>query len=165
MDVINSDARFDGFYAVCTSISSKKMPVAELINVNKGRWEIEESFQIMKTEFRSRPVYVQNNDRIKAHFTTCFLSLLVFRILEKEVNSRSANLITAPELVDTLRKMRISKIDKFYTGSFIRTNTTECIQNFAQMRCDCEVVTKGKMDSYVKNSKKLKKISSPKKES
>ena len=165
MDVINSDARFDGFYAVCTSISSQKMSVAELINVNKGRWEIEESFQIMKTEFRSRPVYVQNNDRIKAHFTTCFLSLLVFRILEKEVNSRSANLITAPELVDTLRKMRISKIDKFYTGSFIRTNTTECIQNFAQMRCDCEVVTKGKMDSYVKNSKKLKKISSPKKES
>ena len=119
----------------------------------------------MKTEFRSRPVYVSNNDRIKAHFTTCFLSLLVFRILEKEVNSRSASLITAPELVDTLRKMRISKIDKFYTGSFIRTNTTECIQNFAQMRCDCEVVTKGKMDSYVKNSKKLKKISSPKKES
>ena len=66
---ILEDARYDGFYAVSTNISPEVMPVKEIITVNKGRWEIEESFMIMKTEMRSRPVYLQNSERIKAHFT------------------------------------------------------------------------------------------------
>ncbi|MFR7818741.1 MAG: transposase [Clostridium sp.] len=60
-----------------------KGDVREIININKRRWEIEENFRIMKTEFESRPVYVQRDDRIKAHFLTCYISLLVYRLLEK----------------------------------------------------------------------------------
>lgn len=59
--------------------------VEQVLKINKRRWEIEENFQIMKSEFEARPVYVRRDDRIKAHFLTCYISLLVYRLLEKEL--------------------------------------------------------------------------------
>ena len=58
--------------------------VKEIIRINQQRWEIEENFRIMKTEFEARPVYVQRDDRIKAHFLTCYLSLLLYRLVREE---------------------------------------------------------------------------------
>jgi len=59
------------------------MSVEEIVRINQKRWEIEECFRIMKNEFKSRPVYHQNEDRIKAHFLTCFIALFLFRTLKK----------------------------------------------------------------------------------
>ena len=56
----------------------------EIIRINQQRWEIEENFRIMKTEFKARSVYVQRDDRIKAHFLTCYLSLLLYRLVREE---------------------------------------------------------------------------------
>ena len=67
-----------------------------LLRVNKGRWEIEESFRIMKDDFDARPAYVRRDDRIKAHFMTCFISLLIFRILEKKLGSSYTPLTYCP---------------------------------------------------------------------
>ena len=75
-DVINEEAKYDGFYAVCTNLEDN---VQDIIKINHRRWEIEESFRLMKSEFKSRPVYLSRDDRIKAHFTTCFLALTIFR--------------------------------------------------------------------------------------
>lgn len=71
---------YDGFYAVVTNLEDNP---AEIIKINKQRWEIEENFRIMKSDFEARPVYVQRDDRIKAHFLACYISLLVYRLLEK----------------------------------------------------------------------------------
>lgn len=71
---------YDGFYGVCTNLESS---VEEIVKINQRRWEIEESFRILKSEMRSRPVYLQKDERIKAHFLVCFLSLLIYRLLEK----------------------------------------------------------------------------------
>ena len=65
---------FDGFYAVCTNLEDDAQAI---IALNKNRWEIEECFRIMKSEFRARPVYLSREDRIKAYFTICFLALLI----------------------------------------------------------------------------------------
>ena len=56
----------------------------DIIRLNQRRWEIEESFRIMKTEFKARPVYLSREDRIRAHFFICFLSLMIYRYLEKK---------------------------------------------------------------------------------
>lgn len=77
---IREEAMYDGFYAVVTNLEDNP---AEIIKINKQRWEIEENFRIMKSDFEARPVYVQRDDRIKAHFLTCYISLLVYRLLEK----------------------------------------------------------------------------------
>ena len=80
MTNLNNEALYDGLYAVCTNLENS---VEDIIKVNHNRWEIEESFKIMKTEFKSRPVFLSREDRIKAHFMTCFLALVIFRHLEK----------------------------------------------------------------------------------
>ena len=72
---------YDGYYAICTDLVNDS--VEEIIRVSEQRWEIEESFRIMKTEFQARPVYLSREDRIQAHFLICYLSLMIYRILEK----------------------------------------------------------------------------------
>ena len=101
---IINEAMFDGFYAVCTTLEDS---IEEIIKVNKRRWEIEESFRILKSEFKSRPVYLKNDDRIKAHFTTCFLALLIYRILENKLDYK----FTTEEILGTLKNMNSLKID------------------------------------------------------
>jgi len=59
--------------------------LSRIINVNNKRWEIEECLIIMKSEFKSRPVYLSNYDRIEAHFITCFISLIIYRLLERNL--------------------------------------------------------------------------------
>src|SRR5699024_11330534 len=71
---IDNETKYDGFYAVCTNLESS---VEEIIKINKGRWKIEETFRTLKSEFRARPVYLQREVRIRSHFLTCFLSLLI----------------------------------------------------------------------------------------
>lgn len=82
-ELIMRESAYDGFYAVCTNLEGD---AKEIIKINRRRWEIEESFRIMKTEFKARPVYLSRDDRIKAHFTVCILALTVYRILEKKLN-------------------------------------------------------------------------------
>ncbi len=81
---IIEEAKYDGFTAVCTTLEDS---VSDILKVNHRRWEIEESFRIMKSEFKARPVYLQRDERIRAHFLTCFLSLLVYRLLEHKLMS------------------------------------------------------------------------------
>ena len=79
--------RLDLKNVICTldALNTQQDDVKEIIRVNKRRWEIEESFRILKTEFKARPVYLKRDDRIKAHFSICFLSLLIYRILENRL--------------------------------------------------------------------------------
>ena len=97
---INEESKYDGFYAVCTNLEDD---ASEIIKINKRRWEIEESFRIMKSEFKSRPVYLSREDRIKAHFTTCFLALLIFRYLEKKLDEQ----YTSSQIIETLRNYNL----------------------------------------------------------
>ena len=100
-DKISEEEQYDGFYAVCTDLLND--PVRDILNVSEGRWQIEECFRIMKTDFEARPVFLSREDRIKAHFLTCFLSLFVFRILEKKLQGK----YTCEKIVDTLRDMNM----------------------------------------------------------
>lgn len=157
MEAIAEEAKYDGFYAVSTSVPKEQLSVAKIIDINRGRWEIEESFMLMKSEFKSRPVFVRLEDHIKAHFTTCFMALLVFRLLEKEVNKNREDIITAPALIDTLRKMNITKLTSrraLYTGSFTRTEITDVLHRIAPVRFDCELVPAKEIKEAIKASKK-----------
>lgn len=79
---IAEEELYDGFYAVCTNLDDN---AESIVRINHKRWEIEECFRIMKTEFKARPVYLSREDRIKAHFLTCYASLVLYRILEKRL--------------------------------------------------------------------------------
>ncbi len=102
-DLILKEEAFDGFYAVCTNLDDNP---SEIIKVNNRRWEIEECFRIMKSEFKARPVYLSNDDRIEAHFTTCFISLIIYRLLEKKLNEK----FTCCEIIKGLKEMNFCEV-------------------------------------------------------
>ena len=120
IDRIKEEEMYDGFYAVVTNLEDDP---AEIIKINKNRWEIEENFRIMKSEFEARPVYVQRDDRIKAHFMTCYISLLVYRLLEKKLNEE----YTCEQILDTLKNMQMTLLSKEsgYIPSYERTTLTD----------------------------------------
>lgn len=147
---IDHESMYDGFYAVCTNLEST---IEEIIKINQRRWEIEETFRILKSEFQSRPVYLQKDARIKAHFLTCFLSLLIYRILEKKLDEQ----FTCPELISTLRNMKVNELDgEGYIPVYTRTEITDALHNAFDFRTDFEIVTQKNMKNIFKQTKKGK---------
>lgn len=131
---IAKESKFDGFYGVCTNLDDSP---EEIIKVNQRRWEIEESFRIMKSEFKARPVYLSRDDRIKAHFATCFLALLIHRILEKKLDEK----YTSSEIIETLRNMNFLKETNGYIPTYTRTELTDYLHDKFNFRTDREILT------------------------
>lgn len=146
-DAIAEEARYDGFYAVCTNLEDD---AADIAQINRGRWEIEESFRILKTEFEARPVYLARNDRIKAHFLTCFLSLLIYRLLEHRLGQG----FSCEEILHTLRGMRVTEAGKEgYIPSYTRTTLTNALHDLAGFRTDFELISQRSMQGICRKSK------------
>ena len=145
---VEEEARYDGLYAVCTDLIDDD--VKSILQVSEGRWQIEECFRIMKTDFSARPIYVRRSDRIKAHFLICFLALLVFRLLEKQLG----NQYTCEEILDKLKSIRFTDIKgQGYMPTYIRDSLTDDLHAFCGFKTDFEFITKSDMRSIKKMSK------------
>ena len=145
---IEDEARYDGLYAVCTDLLDDE--VSEILKVSEGRWQIEECFRIMKTDFSARPVYLQNENRIKAHFLICFLALTIYRFLEKKLNSK----YTCEELLDVLKAMNFVEIqEQGFVPTYKRDSITDALHDACGFRTDYQFITKSKMKTIQKESK------------
>ena len=151
-DAIQEEERYDGFYAVCTNLDD--MGVDEIVRINKKRWEIEECFRIMKTDFKARPVYLQTEDHIRAHFITCFIALVVYRVLEKELHEA----YTCEEIINTLKNMMIARPGEKmgYTPVYTRTDLTDALHETAGFRTDYQIISDVNMRKVIRASKKKK---------
>ncbi len=150
-DMIDQESRFDGFYGICTDLEGS---ASEIIKINGGRWIIENGFRTMKTDLRARPVYLKRDDRIKAHFLTCFLSLLLYKYLEKKVN-RGGQHFTTSEIIGTLREMNFLSVNgEGYIPTYTRTDLTNNLHGSAGFRTDYQIVTKKQMRSIIALTKK-----------
>ncbi len=147
-DTIQKEEKFDGFYGVCTNLDDDP---EEIIKVNQRRWEIEESFRIMKSEFKARPVYLSRDDRITAHFTTCFLSLVILRFLEKILDEK----YTSSEIIDTLKNMNMQKnFDCSYEPIYTRTDLTDDLHEKFGFRTDYEILQESRLKKILTKTKK-----------
>lgn len=148
--VIAEEEQYDGFYAVCTNLED--MGVDEIIRINKRRWKIEECFRIMKAEFDARPVYLQREDRIRAHFLTCYIALFIFRILEKRLGER----FTYEDIIQTLRTMVMYRPGEKmgYMPAYTRTDLTDALHETAGFRTDYEILTDLSMKKVIRSSRK-----------
>ena len=145
---IADEAQYDGFYAVCTDLLDDD--VSDILKVSEGRWQIEECFRIMKTDFSARPIYLQDENRIKAHFLICFLALMIYRFLEKQLDSK----YTCEELLKVLRSMNFAKIqEQGFTPLYQREKITDDLHTVCGFRTDYQFITKSKMKTIQKNSK------------
>ena len=146
--VIDEEAKYDGLYAVCTNLEDD---VEEIIKVNHNRWEIEESFRIMKSEFKARPTFHWTEENIKAHFLLCFLSLVIYRYLEKKLDNK----YTVGDILDTLREMNL-KLDSndVYSPNYIRTDLTDDLHEIFGFRTDFEAIREKNLKKICKQTKK-----------
>lgn len=134
-NLIKEEEKYDEYYALSTNITGN---VEDILKITKGRWEIEESFRIMKSDFLARPVNLSREDRIKANFMTCFIALLIYRILEKKLDYK----YTTKEILDTLRNMNVTELKgNGYIPSYERTDITDFIHEKYNFNTDTEVIT------------------------
>lgn len=146
--MIENEEQFDGFYAVCTNLEDGPETI---VRVNKRRWEIEECFRIMKTEFEARPVYVKRQERIMAHFITCFIALIVYRYLEKKLGER----YTIDQLISTLQEMDFMKYEgKGYQPVYTRTELTDALHEAFGFCTSKQIVPIKKMKNICSLTKK-----------
>ena len=149
-DAIEKEQMYDGFYAVCTNLEEDPEVITK---INHRRWEIEECFKIMKSEFRARPVYLSRDDRIKAHFTTCFLALVLYRYLEKYLDEQ----FTTQEIIDGLRDMNFYSVPaEGYIPIYTRTDFTDALHDAFGFRTDYQIVSNKQMKNIFKGTKKKK---------
>lgn len=147
-ELICKEEIYDGFYAVCTNLDDD---ANEIIKVNNRRWEIEECFRIMKGEFKARPVYLKRSERILAHFTTCFISLIIYRLLEKKLNDK----YTCSEIISELKDMNFKEEKgEGYIPTYTRTNFTDDLHEKYGFRTDYEIIKTNRMKNIFKLTKK-----------
>ena len=145
---ILEESMYDGLYAVCTDLLDDE--VGDILKVSEGRWQIEECFRIMKTDFSARPVYLQDENRIKAHFLICFLALTIYRFLEKKLGAK----YTCEELLDTLKAMNFVEVqEQGFIPTYKRESITDALHDACGFRTDYQFITKSKMKTIQKESK------------
>ena len=145
---IAEESQYDGLYAVCTDLLDDE--VGDILKVSEGRWQIEECFRIMKTDFSARPVYLQDENRIKAHFLICFLALIIYRFLTKKLESK----YTCEELLDTLKTINFVEVqEQGFIPTYKRESITDDLHEACGFRTDYQFITKSKMKTIQKQSK------------
>lgn len=149
-ETIAKEKLFDGFYAVCTNLEDH---APAIIKINQRRWEIEECFRIMKSELKARPVYLSRDDRIEAHFTTCFLSMVLYRYLEKKLGGQ----FTCPEIIHGLREMNFYEIiGDGYIPTYTRTDFTDALHEAFGFRTDYQIMSNKQMKKILRDTKNKK---------
>ena len=145
---ILDEEKYDGLYAVCTDLLDDEP--GDIIKVSEGRWQIEECFRIMKTDFSARPVFVQREDRITAHFLTCFLALMIYRFLERKLEYK----YTGEYILETLKSMNFADIEEQgYMPLYEREEITDDLHEVSGFRTDYQYISKQKMRNIEKKSK------------
>ena len=146
--IIDEEAKYAGLYAVCTNLEDS---IEDIVKVNHRRWEIEESFRIMKSEFNARPAFHSTEEAIKAHFLICFLSLTIYRYLEKKLEEK----YTVGDILDTLRDMNLKLDTKdAYSPNYIRTDLTDDLHEKFGFRTDYEAIREKNLKKICKETKK-----------
>ena len=145
---IENEALYDGMYAVTTDLLDDD--VKDILKVSEGRWEIEECFRIMKTDFEARPIYLQEDMRIKAHFLICFLALVIYRYLEKGLG----NTYTCETILDKLKTMNFADVqEQGFMPLYTRDKLTDALHQVCGFETDFQLITKSQMKTIQKKSK------------
>ncbi|MCF0260171.1 MAG: transposase [Erysipelotrichaceae bacterium] len=148
---IAQEKKYDGYYGTVTNLGDND--IRTVLEINSDRWEIEESFEIMKYELKSGPMYVSRSDSIRAHLLICFMALLIIRLLEKSVGE----VWTTANVIKTLRKMDVTSLKgNGFTPAFKRTDLNDALFQVFGFRADCEIMTRTDLKKISTEQKKGK---------
>ena len=147
-NTIKDEEKYDGYYGVTTNLNGE---VKDILKISKNRWEIEENFRILKSDFESGGIYLSREDRITAHFLTCFISLLIYRILENKLDYKYTN----TEIIEKLREMEVyEEKGTGYSPAYVRNNLTDDLHDVFGFRTDYEITTYEKFNKIFSKIKR-----------
>lgn len=130
---VAEEEKYDGYNAVATNLSE---PAKEILAVSNKRYQIEDCFRIMKTNFDGRPVNHRLRERIKAHFLICYTALLVYRLLEIKLDDQGTH-ITTNDLITTLKNMNVANIHYIeYMALYDGSKTLDALTKLTMMPLD-----------------------------
>lgn len=144
---IEAEAVYDGYYAIVTS--EMDLEDAQIRNIYKELWEIEESFRIIKSEFKARPVFVKTDTHVNAHFLICFVCLVIMRVLEKMLDEK----YTTKQLRDAMIRYSCSYVDQGYYLFDFRNEITDAIGGKFGWDLAAKYMSKSDMKKILKYSK------------
>ena len=149
---IKKEEMFDGFYAVATNLDAEDN-AKEIIRINSQRYRIEDCFRVLKTNFKARPVNHRRDDRIIAHFMTCYTALLIQRIIEVKLN-RNGRHFTTDEIIENLKNMNVvNNHDLYYQATYTSSAICDALNDTFRLDLDKEYYQPKDLN------KKIKKIS------
>lgn len=140
---IKEEEKYDGYYSIVTS--EKNLSDKEIRDIYKGLWRIEESFKITKSELETRPVFVWTSESIEAHFLTCFLSLLIIRLLEKKLKRKYSN----EYVIESLRKYTSTKIEHDIYLQDFRNNVIKDLEQIFNIDLSKKYLTLSKIKNLL----------------
>lgn len=130
---IEEEEKYDGYYAVATNLLD---PAKDILAVSHKRYQIEDCFRIMKTNFSGRPINHRLPERIKAHFLICYTALLVYRLLEAKLDDQGTH-VTTDNLIRTLKNMNVTNIhDVEYMALYTGSRTLEALTRMTSLGLD-----------------------------
>lgn len=162
---IELEEKYDGYYAVATNLQKEETEsdeefVRSILSKNEKRYQIEDCFRVMKTNFNARPVFHQTEERIKAHFLICYTALLVFRLLQARLDEYCKKQkqekihLTAENIIRTLQNMEVTNVqDLFYLATYTDSKTLEVLNAVYDLKLDHKYYLPKEMN------KKLREIS------
>lgn len=162
---IELEEKYDGYYAVATNLQKEETEsdeefVRSILSKNEKRYQIEDCFRVMKTNFNARPVFHQTEERITAHFLICYTALLVFRLLQARLDEycrkqRQEKIhLTAENIIRTLQNMEVTNVqDLFYLATYTDSKTLEVLNAVYDLKLDHKYYLPKEMN------KKLREIS------
>lgn len=147
-EIFRNEEKYNGLYGITTNLMDDTQTIVKVMN---GRWEIEESFRIMKEEFDSGTVHLSREDRIKGHFITCYLALFIYRYLEHQLNDK----YTVYEIVSKLQEMKmLEHKGKGYEPIQDRNDLTDDLNHFLGINTDTQIITYKKIKKILEQTEK-----------
>ena len=123
LERIAEEEKWDGFYVIAHNLFDRGVPA--VLNISNGRVMIEDNFRVMKLFFRTRPIFVHNPERITGHLISCFTALVIFRLMELDINEdKTHKHITHLHLLDTLKNLNVTSLDGMYVKSLYTGSVT-----------------------------------------
>lgn len=167
MDLIQEEEKYDGYYAVATNLDDDP---ALILETAAKRYQIEDCFRILKSNFSSRPVYHHSKEHIIAHFQICYTALLIYRLLEKRLedycreydkrcgidhgDSRVRTHFTINNIVETLKNMNVVNVqDMYYMSAYTGSQLCTALNSLYDLGLDKKYYQPKELN------KKIKKIS------
>lgn len=146
--VIDKEEKYDGYYAVATNLDDDAKAILE---INSGRYKIEDCFRILKTNFSARPVCHRNRNRIIAHFLVCYTALLIYRLLENKLDQYGTH-FTTENILETLRNMNVMNTqDAFYTATYRGSQVCTSLNGIFDLGLDKKYYLPKDLNKKIKN--------------